>query len=167
MKLLIADTGPVLHLHEAGALHLLPLLGEIHVTPMVLAELRRLAPTIFDPEPPAWLTVVEPSSAASARAAQWVAGGLLDEGEAEALAHALEAMPDLFVTDDTAARLMAESLRVPVRGSLGVVLYCAATGRVDEPTAKAHLTALSNRSTLWLSARVRQAAAEALAKIFP
>ena len=35
MKRLVADTGPILHLHEAGALHLLPLIGEIFLPPPV------------------------------------------------------------------------------------------------------------------------------------
>ena len=44
MKVIVADTGPVLHLHQAGALDLLPALGEIHITPTVIAELRWHAP---------------------------------------------------------------------------------------------------------------------------
>ncbi|HUZ07793.1 MAG TPA: hypothetical protein VMV89_09950 [Candidatus Paceibacterota bacterium] len=38
MKRLVADTGPILHLHEAGALHLFPLIGEIFLPPLVAAE---------------------------------------------------------------------------------------------------------------------------------
>ena len=47
MKRLVADTGPILHLHQAGALHLLPLIGEILLTQIVLAELRAHAPDFF------------------------------------------------------------------------------------------------------------------------
>ena len=77
---------------------------------------------------------------------------------------AAELLPDLFLTDDTAARVMAESL--VARGSLGVVLYCAATGKVGETEARAHLAALTARSTLWLSTTVKQRALSALAEIF-
>ena len=38
MKLVIADTGPLIHLHQAQALDLLPLLGEVVVTPQVVRE---------------------------------------------------------------------------------------------------------------------------------
>ncbi len=34
----VADTGPLLHLAEAGALHLMPLLGEILLPPAVHFE---------------------------------------------------------------------------------------------------------------------------------
>jgi hypothetical protein len=34
MKRLVADTSPILHLLEAGALHLLPLIGEIFLPPL-------------------------------------------------------------------------------------------------------------------------------------
>ena len=55
MKRVVADTGPVLHLHEAGALHLLPLLGEIFLPPLVIAELRNHAPALWPGIPPAWV----------------------------------------------------------------------------------------------------------------
>ena len=38
MKLVIADTGPLIHLHQADALDLLPMLGEVVVTPQVVRE---------------------------------------------------------------------------------------------------------------------------------
>lgn len=41
MKRLVADTGPLLHLHEAAALHLLPLIGTVIVPARILAELRK------------------------------------------------------------------------------------------------------------------------------
>lgn len=94
------------------------------------------------------------------------AGGLLDAGEAESLAHAEETRPDLFVTDDAAARLMADTLSVPARGSLGIVLLCAVHGHLSRQDAEAHLRALAEKSTLWLSAKVRLNAVEALAEIF-
>jgi hypothetical protein len=40
MKQLVADTGPILHLHEAGALHLFQSIGNVLLAPLVLAELR-------------------------------------------------------------------------------------------------------------------------------
>jgi hypothetical protein len=38
MRILVADTGPLLHLDEAGAMNWLARLGEVHVTPAVIAE---------------------------------------------------------------------------------------------------------------------------------
>ena len=131
-----------------------------------MAELRRHAPEIWAAGVPPWIRLDAPSAAAASRAAKWVDGELLDPDEAEALAMAAELLPDLFLTDDTAARVMAESLGLVARGSRGVVLYCAATGKVGETEARAHLAALTARSTLWLSATVKQRALSALAEIF-
>ena len=46
MKQLVADTGPILHLHEAGALHLFQSIGNVLLAPLVLAELRVHAPAL-------------------------------------------------------------------------------------------------------------------------
>lgn len=39
MKVVVTDTGPLLHLHQAGADHLLSHLGDIQLTPTVWREL--------------------------------------------------------------------------------------------------------------------------------
>ena len=90
MKRLVADTGPILHLHEAGALHLLPLLGEIFLPPLVMAELRSLVPSLWPMLPPEWVKLQTLSPTARPRALEWQRAGLLHGGESEALALALE-----------------------------------------------------------------------------
>ena len=92
MKLLIADTGPVLHLEEADLSGLLTRLGEVHITPVVLSELQRRAGWTR----PAWLHVDQPSSAALSKAKEWTNSHLLHVGEAESLAHAKEIQPIIF-----------------------------------------------------------------------
>jgi predicted nucleic acid-binding protein len=165
MKQFVADTGPLLHLHEAKALHLLPLIGSVSVPVRVLTELRKHAPHTFTATLPAWLTVSPLSLAAQQRATAWQQSGLLHSGEAEALALAEESRPDWFLTDDAAARLMAESMRIEARGSLGVVLWCAARHLIPKAEAELSLANLEN-SSLWLSPRVRAEARVALAKLF-
>ncbi|NTW38137.1 MAG: DNA-binding protein, partial [Syntrophobacteraceae bacterium] len=39
MRIVVCDTGPILHLHEAGALELLAKAGEVFVPPAVDREL--------------------------------------------------------------------------------------------------------------------------------
>ena len=163
MKLIIADTGPVLHLEEAGLSSLLPKLGEVYVTPAVLAELQQRAGW----SRPAWLQVAQPSVAALRNARLWVRSGMLHDGEAEALAHAKEVRPDYFLTDDGEARVAAQTAGLHVRGSLGVVLGCAAFGLCTKPEAEQALDALESRSTLWLTSTVKLAARVALQKLFP
>ena len=165
MKRLVADTGPLLHLHEALALHLLPLVGSVSVPVRVITELRKHAPHAFSATLPTWLTVSPLSPSAQQRATAWQQSGLLHSGESEALALAEESRPDWFLTDDAAARLMAESLRMEAHGSLGVVLWCAAQRLIPKTEAKSYLANLEN-SSLWLSPRVRAEARMALTKLF-
>ena len=165
MKRLVADTGPLLHLHEAQSLHLLSLIGSVSVPVRVLAEFRKHAPHAFSTTLPAWLTVSPLSAAAQQRATAWQQSGLLHSGESEALALSEEFKPDWFLTDDAAARLMAESMSMEAHGSLGVVLWCAARHLISKADAELHLTNLEN-SSLWLSPRVRAEARTAVAKLF-
>jgi predicted nucleic acid-binding protein len=160
MKRLVADTGPVLHLHEAGALHLLPLIGEIFLPPLVEVELRPRIPAL-----PKWAKVQALSSTGQERALEWRRAELLHGGEAEALALARESKADWFLTDDTAARLMAESLNVEVHGSIGVVLWAAANKLVKKSEAELFLVGLE-KSSLWMSLKVRIEARVALDKLF-
>jgi hypothetical protein len=41
MNVVVTDTGPLLHLYQVGAMHLLEHLGCIQVTPTVWSELQR------------------------------------------------------------------------------------------------------------------------------
>ncbi|MFN0079979.1 MAG: hypothetical protein ACKVY0_26230 [Prosthecobacter sp.] len=91
---------------------------------------------------------------------------MLDVGEAEALAYAKEIQADVFLTDDTAARTLSVSLGIQARGSLGVVLFGAAAGHIDQTTAEMVLSDLESRSTLWMSGKVRRTARKALARMF-
>lgn len=166
MNLVVSDTGPLLHLFQAGAADLLAHWGTIHVTPQVWRELHRHAPEFSAKSVPAWLRRCQLSQAASQQAAQWVLARVLDAGEAEALAYAREIQAPVFLTDDTAARTLSESLGIQARGSLGVVLFAAASGHIDQKTAEKVLSDLENRSTLWMSGKVRRMAREALVKLF-
>jgi predicted nucleic acid-binding protein len=162
---LVADTGPILHLQEAGALDLLPLVGEIVVPPLVLAELSSLLPTSWQDAPPRWLTIQSLSVEAQQQALAWRQAGLLHGGESEALALARQLKPDWFLTDDAAARLMADSLGIEAHGSLGVVLWAAGQKLIGKSAAENHLAGLE-RSSLWTSPRVRAEARIALAGLF-
>jgi len=142
MKRLVADTGPILHLHEAGAIHLLPLVGKVIMPPSVLAELNTHAPTLWPGPLPHHLKLQTLSPAAQHQALGWQKAGLLHGGEAEALALALELKPDWFLTDDAAAH----------KG-------------VGNAEAEALLAAWE-KSSLWMSPRVRAEARAALAKLF-
>lgn len=165
MKRWVTDTGPLLHLHQAGFLELLPGMGEMLTPPAVASEWRRLAPDFAQAGWPVWLSEVALPKEALAVADNWMRAGLLDRGEAEALALARVTESTGIVTDDAAAREMAAALGFEVSGSLGVVLLAAARGVLDRGEAFGALERLESHSTLWLSARVRTEARAALERI--
>lgn len=166
MNLVVTDTGPLLHLRQAGAAGLLTCLGTVHATPVVLEELRRHDPAFFKGSIPAWLIQARLSGQAAQKARRWVLAQVIDPGEAESLAYAEEVHADFFLTDDSSARTLAESLGIHVRGTLGVVLYAAASGRLDQTVCLEILSNIEQHSTLWMSARVKAAARKAVSLIF-
>ncbi len=160
----VCDTGPVLHLLEADALELLNGAGMVFVPPAVNRELEQLTPN-WPARRPVWLTTRELNAPAIAQAVGWRSAGPLHEGEAQALALALVVEADWFLTDDAAARVFADSLGLETHGSLGVVLWCAGQGQLDQSSATTKLEALV-QSSLWISLRVQTEARRALAQMY-
>jgi predicted nucleic acid-binding protein len=160
VRRIVADTGPVLHLAEAGALALLHLAGEIWIPVAVNAELARYLPD-WSVQIPAWLNVdtLDPSHRQEVDA--WQQAGLLHAGEAEAVGLARQLGADWLLTDDTAARLFARALGLEVHGSLGVVLWAAGAGHLTRADADVALDRLA-QSSLWISPRVLSEARTAL-----
>jgi predicted nucleic acid-binding protein len=164
LRIVVCDTGPILHLREADSLPLLQGLGSIFVPPSVEDELETLD-SLWRQERPEWIRSValDPDHLEDARS--WMRAGLLDPGEAEAVALAAQIGADWLVTDDAAARTVAQHQGFEVHGSLGIILWAAAAGRLSQPQAEQALEALS-RSSLWVSARVLSEARTALERIF-
>ena len=164
MRRIVSDTGPLLHLFEANLLGLLETAGKVFVPPGVVAELECLAP---GPQVHAlaWVEIRPLKASYVAEARDWMRARLLHQGEAEALALARQERADWFLTDDSAARVVAQQLALEVHGSLGVLLWGAATGLLDLPEAEAALDRLRS-SSLWLSPRVLSEARRALHELF-
>jgi predicted nucleic acid-binding protein len=161
---IVCDTGPLIHLFEANLLAILKAAGDILVPPAVAGELEGMAPEPNLRSLP-WVEVRSLRELHDREARAWSRAGLLHRGEAEALAFARQEGADWFLTDDSAARVVAEQLAVEVHGSLGVLLWGAATGLLDLPAAEAALDRL-HRSSLWVSPRVLSEARRALVEIF-
>lgn len=165
MKVIIADTGPLIHLSEAQTLHLLPTIGEIYVTPQVLREWQERPAELCPALIPEWIKVLSPSPHATEQASAWVQSGILQVGEAESLAVALELQPNWFLTDDAAARHLAGSLGVESHGSLGVILWIAGQGQFTRTEAESLIDRLYH-SSRWLSESVRVEVQRLLNELF-
>ena len=162
MRRVVSDTGPVIHLSEAQALDLLGLTGEVHIPRGVEVEVAHHLPSAHNL---AWIavdTLIEPYVT---EAINWQRAGLLDAGEAEAIALVRQLNANWLLTDDAAARFLAQRLGIEVHGSLGVVLWAAAVGHLNHAEAAASLEQLA-RSSLWISTRVLDEARSALDQLF-
>ena len=86
-------------------------------------------------------------------------------GEAEAIVLSKRLNPDWFLTDDTEARILANSMGIEVHGSLGVVLWSAAVGHLNYSESKKALDRLS-KTSLWISKDILSQARNALKTMF-
>lgn len=163
MRRIVADTGPVLHLVEVEALDLLQLAGEVCIPPAVDAELAQHLPD-WPIQRPDWLIVASVEAPHREQAESWRQAGLLHAGEAEAIGLARQRGADWLLTDDAAARLFAGALGLEVHGSLGVILWAAAAGHLDQTEAEAVLERLAH-SSLWVSPAVLEDARAALLRL--
>lgn len=160
MKRIVCDTGPLIHLGEAGVRDLLSPAGDVHIPIAVDLEMRSYE-AAWHVHRPAWLHVTQLDSGPAIEARSWQQAGLLHHGEAQAIALARQLRADWLLTDDAAARLLAHSWGLEVHGSLGLVLWAAAMSHLSRPEAETALDGLA-RSSLWVSPSVLLAAKAAL-----
>jgi len=126
----IVNTSPLQYLHQLRLLHVLPeLLGRVIVPEQVAEELavgRESGVDVPDPRSLDWVAVRRPREPGMLRLMYD-----LDYGEAAVLMVALEVSDPLVVIDDRLGRMIAESLHIPLRGTLGVLLDAKKRGLVD------------------------------------
>lgn len=131
MSDLICDTSPLQYLHQLELLHILPTLGErVWVPPAVVNELtvgRLLGVNLPDVEVLDWVTVRRPISEMALPLVVH-----LGPGETEVLMLALEEREAVAVLDDALARDLAETLKVPFTGTLGLLLDAKKAGLIVE-----------------------------------
>lgn len=118
MKIIICDTGPILHLKEIGLLDLLQKAGKIIIPRGVDIELSEIGLSWKD-QKPIWISVERLTLTENSKANVLYSSGLLDFGEAEAIVLAQHLKADWFLTDDTSARTFANIIGLEVHGTLG------------------------------------------------
>ncbi len=142
--LVIADAGPLIHLDELGCLDLLDDFSHVLIPDAVWreVELHRphalTAPTAIRAEP----VPLDP------RVATLSLTFTLHRGEREALSQATRFPEALFLTDDTAARLAAQTFTRRVHGTLGLLLRAIRRGQRDRDTVLCLLRAIPDQSSL-------------------
>lgn len=160
-RIVVCDTGPLLHLSEANAIYLLRMAGEIVIPSRVAGEFARNAPDIALPS---WVQVITLDDAYGQKADEWARH--IDAGESAAIALVMQTQADWLLSDDAKARQFAQALGVEVHGSIGLVLWCIASGHIaSRDEALSLLNALAS-SSLWISDRVLGNAREAIDTLF-
>ena len=152
----ILDAGPLIHLAELAALDVLSDLEILRVPPAVWEEVASHQPKALEfPGLPLQQVAAPVPSAALQTLAQALA---LDRGEVEALS-LLEMYPHAwFLTDDAAARLVAEQRGYEAHGTIGLLIRSVRQGQRSAHEVLKLLRSLPQKSTL----HVRSALLEAI-----
>ena len=116
---MICNTSPLQYLHQLGLLHILPVLaGEVTVPFAVEEELaigRAAGVSLRRPRSQPALPLIHD----------------LGPGESEVLMLALEASDPIVILDDALARRSAETLRLPLTGTVGLLLDAKSAGLIE------------------------------------
>jgi predicted nucleic acid-binding protein len=121
-QLCVGNSSPLIVFQRIGQFSLLyDLLEQLYIPPAIRIE-------VFGSTPlPVW---IKEQSLAQPLASQILAARI-GAGEREAIALALELQADLLVIDDLAARRLAQSLKIKIIGSLGVLVRAKERGLIS------------------------------------
>jgi predicted nucleic acid-binding protein len=159
----VCDAGPIIHLDELGCLDLLADFVAILIPDAVWREVAQHRADALQ-RPGVQLTVVQTPALDNAEFEVLVRALSLDAGEQAALVLMHQHVGAILLTDDAAARLVAEQLGMRVHGTLGVLLRAPRRGQRTPEQVLTLLRALPRKSTLHIRpdlleavvARVRQ-----------
>jgi len=145
----IADTGPLLHLFWVDALAWALPPQPIFVVEAVRREIVSYAPeALHDARMRHVSTLVEvPDSLATRN---------LDDGERAALAYALTLPQEevLVLCDELRGRRACRDLSLTVKGSVGLIIEAVQEGRATQKTARAALQELPERGRLYVNSKI-------------
>lgn len=118
----VSNSSPLIALQQIGQLDLLQALFITLLVPPAVA--REITPTVTIPN---WIMERTLTQAVGAR----ILNSSLGPGESEAISLALEIGTQWIILDDRPARRLAQSLGLPVIGTLGVLLASKRRGRLE------------------------------------
>lgn len=147
----VVDAGPLIHLHEVGALDLLAVLDRLHVPDAVWHEAfeRHHVPEAAVHRQS--MVIRHDVAADLPRFAARPELAALHRGELECLLVCTAGGPSTLLTDDLAVRRVAKSLGLTPVGSLGVVVRAYRDGEIDVAAAEARIERLYSVSSLYVT----------------
>ena len=149
-SILICDAGPLIHLDELSQTDLLADFRRVFVPAAVWDEVGRHRPQALG-NPRVAFEKIKVESGASPQLTALGSSLTLHTGEREVLSLALSLAPEgIVLTDDTAARLAAISLRLRVHGTVGILLRAVRRKQLTIEEALVCLESIPTRSTLFI-----------------
>jgi hypothetical protein len=158
VNVVVSNSGPLINLARIGRLDLLP---SLYTTLMIPSAVYREVVVRGSGQPGSdevaqagWITTRSVTDTLA------VAGlaTMLDQGEAEAIVLAKELSAAELLIDERLGRRMAQSLGLPIKGTLGILVRAKHRGLV--PNVKDDLDSLLQHG-MWISARVYNATLQA------
>ncbi len=145
----VCDAGPIIHLEEIDSRYLLEDFHEILIGPTVRDEVEKRQPTLFDKSN---LPFVESPRALPCNQTliAMCRVFLLDAGEVESLALMERETEALFLTDDSAARLVAERMGYRVHGTVGILVRSIRRKQLRPSQVLELLDSIPQKSSLFI-----------------
>ncbi|NTU62632.1 MAG: hypothetical protein HGB05_04350 [Chloroflexi bacterium] len=158
----VVDAGPLIHLAEIDALHVLTVFGKLHLPQAVWAETVEQGRVSADRLAHLQITRHALSLLEVAQFSQMRAWTALHLGEQECLLLGKQLNVPLLLTDDLAARDAAKRLSLKPVGSLGVIVRAYRHGLVPLTDAERFLSELYSVSSLFVTRDIVEIAIQQL-----
>lgn len=157
----VTDAGPLIHLDELNVLWLLADFAKVLVPATVAGELAQHHPDLLLHTDVRWqhCPAKLPCDPRLAALCQLFS---LHAGEQDALAQLESAPQCIFLTDDSAARQVAERMGFKVHGSIGIIIRAIRRRQLTPAEVTQILSEIPIRSSLYIKTVLLQ---EAIAKI--
>lgn len=145
----VCDAGPIIHLDELGCLYLLGDFQEIFLSDTVWKEIGQYRPSALKRTGLSLIRSrgVVPSNEPLLTMCRIFS---LDAGEIEALALMEQTPQAMFLTDDAAARLVAEQMAFNVHGTIGILVRSIRREQMSPKEVLDILTELPLKTTLYI-----------------
>jgi len=156
---IVSNTSPITNLAGIGKLNLLHHLYSTITIPQAvykeMAGIGRTVPGTFAVQTLTWIETVSVTNQNQVKALRTA----LDQGEAEAIALALELNAELLIIDERPGRAIAQQYGVNITGVLGVLLEAKQQGLIV--AVKPLMDQLINELEFWVSRQVYETVLQA------
>lgn len=146
-ELTVCNAGPLIHLDQVSCIDLLSDFSTLLVPDVVWSEVLKHRPGALPQE---FATLVPAPPVPDVKLSALCRAFSLDAGETACLAILADRGGTLFLTDDAAARLVAEEMSIEVHGTLGVLIRSVRRGKRTPSEVLRLLDELPSESTLFI-----------------